>query len=330
MHPITRKYYESALTDLSLSYARAEAYEIKNDEERDLVLQELKILEKEMQEGQENTDDEQDDNTIEVKTEYTQKDCDEYEVLKQAKKDHENKMNKLLLEELSNIDKPKQQQVEQKTTKVRHIKKASKIIYEDYEEPKQQQPQPQPEVELPKPQPQQEPIINTYVDSVFADYQRQKKQINDEPKIINTAPSKYDKTSRIERANTELTNENIKLRKQLEELQVKLQKQTESYKAATEELKDMQKYKEFYNKMNNTKTVQTVSNFLKEKYVNTGNPLDRIKCNEVYQEFNKVNKSLSQKDFYKLVDEEGFTKSMLNGTRVFKFIKTKPSDTGDV
>ena len=256
---------------------------------------------------EDNTDDDTDDNNdiIETKKDYTEAEKKENRLYNEAKKDKNKQIEKELIEFATKKEPEPTPEPTKKIDLSRFkIKKASRVICEDDDEPKQE--------------PKQEPI-STYVDSTLADNQREKKHT--EPKLVNTAPAKYDKASRMENTNALLTDENIKLKKQLEELQNKLKKEQEAHKATKEELKTMQKYESFYKKMN--KLDNPVKKFLESICIFSENPLDRVKCKDLFDKYKETHNDISATQFYKLVEAEGFFRILKDGIKVFRNMQLK-------
>jgi len=103
------------------------------------------------------------------------------------------------------------------------------------------------------------------------------------------------------------------------DMQNKYNSLMKKFKNQKQELDDCKKYKDYYDKMHSNKL--TVNEFIKNNYEITTNKLDRIKCSELYDEYCKLDKSISQIEFNKQVQNEGIFKSKLDGKNYFKCIK---------
>jgi len=157
--------------------------------------------------------------------------------------------------------------------------------------------------------------VSTYVDSVFADAQREKKK--NEKTSISTAPSKFDKISRLTNVNTTLTNETIKLKKQLAELQDKLKKEQQAHKATKEELKAMQKYKNRCDNLDSSNNENNIEEYLKQYYKPANG---RVKCGDMWQHFKTINttNTMTNRQFYECVEAVGYVKGLYCGALHFK------------
>jgi len=142
------------------------------------------------------------------------------------------------------------------------------------------------------------------------------KPITKEPKphkLISVKPAPYD----LKPSNRDVKIE--ELEDKIADMQNKYNVLMKKFKSQKEELNECIKYREYYDKMHSVKT--TVKQFIKDNYEITSLKTDRIKCSELYDEYCKINKSISNIEFIKQVQLEGVFKSKLDGKNYFKCIK---------
>lgn len=98
----------------------------------------------------------------------------------------------------------------------------------------------------------------------------------------------------------------------------KLANAYDKIKQLQDKLKDFNKYKEFYDSNNKTNDLQE---WFKANYTITNDRKDKIKNNDMYTEFLKVNSKYSIKQFKKVIEDLNIGTTTYNGSNCFVGIK---------
>lgn len=289
--------------------------------------QEKKQEAKQEEKQEDISDEEKDiiDEPIEVKSEYTTEDIIIDLAYKKAKE--ERSKNDVIKELEAFSEKERLEREQQKTTEVKqintskyNIKKPSKIEKEDAPIPELIITELEPiKISTSTPASVSTPAlipISTYVDSVFADSQRQKSK---EDKMESTLKRDL---RRATDTNADLQKEIKVLKEENNKLKLKETSQADEIAELKKLLSEQQKYKIYYDKMH--LNADNFQEFINRFYISSDSRSNRIKCSIIYDKYiSETKKAISKQTFYDRIENLGFPKVIVNGERCFSNILSK-------